>query len=318
MSSTVYTLRPFNPDTDFPRQVEILNSFEPVKTTIELVKEEHANIPEGAIRREMVATDVNGYMVGIGTVNCNLWMTTRRFWLQISVDPTYRHQGIGSQLYDDLYAFARQQNAVRIESGLPEHLTESKAFAEKRGFVVNRHIFDSILDLDTFDETPYSGVVDAVKQSGIRMFTYADLGDTEENRRKFYKFSVQLFNDVPGMDFPDPPYEQWLKQGIEGSLFAADSHFFAADGDRWVGWAGLMYFKDGHLLVNWMTGIDRAYRGRKIALALKLLTIDYAKQKGVPRMRTNNDSLNAPMLAINRKLGYKPVPGWYRMNKEPA
>jgi hypothetical protein len=30
-------------------------------------------------------------------------------------------------------------------------------------------------------------------------------------------------------------------------------------------------------------------------------------------VRTDNDSKNAPMLAVNRKLGYKPEPGYYRL-----
>ena len=30
-------------------------------------------------------------------------------------------------------------------------------------------------------------------------------------------------------------------------------------------------------------------------------------------IRTNNDSNNAPMLAVNRKLGYKSEPGLYRL-----
>jgi hypothetical protein len=33
----------------------------------------------------------------------------------------------------------------------------------------------------------------------------------------------------------------------------------------------------------------------------------------VDYIRTNNDSQNAPILAINRKLGYTAEPGGYRM-----
>jgi hypothetical protein len=32
-------------------------------------------------------------------------------------------------------------------------------------------------------------------------------------------------------------------------------------------------------------------------------------------MRTNNDSKNEPMLAVNRKVGYKPEPGYLRYRK---
>jgi hypothetical protein len=57
------------------------------------------------------------------------------------------------------------------------------------------------------------------------------------------------------------------------------------------------------------TGVLRAYRGRRLALALKLLSISAAQRYDVDYLYTNNDSSNAPMLAINRRLGYQESPG---------
>lgn len=61
------------------------------------------------------------------------------------------------------------------------------------------------------------------------------------------------------------------------------------------------------------TGVDPAWHGKGIALALKVLAIDCARRYGADYISTNNDSENAPMLAINRTLGYQPQPGFYRM-----
>ncbi|MCZ8515704.1 hypothetical protein O9H85_25490 [Paenibacillus filicis] len=50
---------------------------------------------------------------------------------------------------------------------------------------------------------------------------------------------------------------------------------------------------------------------------MKRLTIRLAVREGAAYLRTHNDSQNGPMLNINRdKLGYKPVPGYYRMVKD--
>lgn len=57
----------------------------------------------------------------------------------------------------------------------------------------------------------------------------------------------------------------------------------------------------------------RDYRGRGLAQALKLQTVLLARRAGMRTIRTNNDSLNAPMLAVNRKLGYRPEPGYYEL-----
>ena len=69
-------------------------------------------------------------------------------------------------------------------------------------------------------------------------------------------------------------------------------------------------------MFNAFNGVRREYRGRGIALALKLLAIDFCRRSGAARIRTNNDSENAPMLAINRRLGYVPEPGWYVLRRE--
>ena len=104
--SLPYTLRPFNPDTDFPRHIEIRNAFEPIKLTIDLAKENYNTKPAGMIERELVAVDQNGYVVAVGNTGCAPWMfDTRRFWIGITVDPDVHHRGIGTMLYNDLYAF---------------------------------------------------------------------------------------------------------------------------------------------------------------------------------------------------------------------
>ena len=87
----------------------------------------------------------------------------------------------------------------------------------------------------------------------------------------------------------------------------------AADGDNIIGLAAVGAMSSDLDMGNMITGVDRAYRGRKIAQALKLLTIRFARSYGAKTIRTNNDSENAPMLAINRKLGYQPHPGIYRL-----
>jgi RimJ/RimL family protein N-acetyltransferase len=62
---------------------------------------------------------------------------------------------------------------------------------------------------------------------------------------------------------------------------------------------------------NMFTGTQRAYRGRGLGLAVKLASIAWAREHGITQIATRNDETNAPMLAINRRLGY--VPGGRRV-----
>ena len=59
--------------------------------------------------------------------------------------------------------------------------------------------------------------------------------------------------------------------------------------------------------------VEESHRGRGIAQALKVRGIMWAKIQSMPIIRTDNDSLNAPMLAVNRKLGYRPEVGFYKL-----
>jgi GNAT superfamily N-acetyltransferase len=57
-----------------------------------------------------------------------------------------------------------------------------------------------------------------------------------------------------------------------------------------------------------MTAVLRAFRGRGIASALKLATIAWAIEHGLAVLETGNDEANAPMRAVNARLGYGPMP----------
>ncbi|GIV90722.1 MAG: hypothetical protein KatS3mg055_3240 [Chloroflexus sp.] len=64
------------------------------------------------------------------------------------------------------------------------------------------------------------------------------------------------------------------------------------------------------------TAVRRDYRGRGIALALKLHTIAYAKAMGVTGIRTDNDSTNQAMWHINQRLGFLRGPVWVVLRRQ--
>ncbi|MGG4107132.1 GNAT family N-acetyltransferase [Paenibacillus lautus] len=88
----------------------------------------------------------------------------------------------------------------------------------------------------------------------------------------------------------------------------------AKDGDRYIGVVTLQQNEQTQAMYHEYTGVLPEYRGRRIALALKLLGIQTARACGVPYLRTHNDSMNVPMLRINRDLiGFRAEPGNYKM-----
>jgi RimJ/RimL family protein N-acetyltransferase len=63
--------------------------------------------------------------------------------------------------------------------------------------------------------------------------------------------------------------------------------------------------------------VDKNYRGRKLGQAVKVLALRYARDVlKVDTVRTNHNAQNAPMIAIDRKLGYVQTPGFFMMVKK--
>jgi RimJ/RimL family protein N-acetyltransferase len=56
-----------------------------------------------------------------------------------------------------------------------------------------------------------------------------------------------------------------------------------------------------------MTATLPEFRRRGLALAVKLAAARWAQANGLERVLTENDERNAGMLAINERLGYRPI-----------
>ncbi|MCA9972993.1 MAG: GNAT family N-acetyltransferase, partial [Anaerolineales bacterium] len=240
------------------------------------------------------------------------------FYLSVAVDPAARGQGIGGRLYAALTAAARHMAAARLVARVRDDEPDSLAFAQRRGFALHHHLFTSVLDLQAFDERPFAHLPAAVAAAGMRLTTLAAEGDTPAARRQLYDLNHTTHLDNPAADGTFPDFDSFNEMFNTASWFRPEAQFLAFDGDRAVGLAAVGYFAHTNSLYHFMTGVDRAYRGRQIAAALKLRTIQYGRALGADYMRTDNDSRNAAMLAINRRFGYRPRGGSYWLHKEPV
>jgi GNAT superfamily N-acetyltransferase len=303
---------------DFARIAELISATQPEPVTEANVLEWERRVLEGQIRRRTVAVAESDQVVGYGIVQHYRSMGEGRFYLCVTVDPTWRRQGIGAQLYDNALDFATSHGAVLLESEVRENDVDGVRFARARGFVVNRHLFESVIDLATFDESRYAGLVEAVQASGIGFLSLADVGMDPGYFRQLYEVNYRAVQDDPASTGNWVSFEEFERTLRGASWFDSQGQIMALDAATGavVGLAAIGFFANTHRASNMITGVDRAYRGRKIALALKLLAIRYAQEKGASCIVTDNDSQNAPMLAINRKLGYVPRPGIFRLLKQ--
>jgi len=306
------TFRPINLETDAADIARLYNST--VNETLSLEGLLDWWTPRtGEIRITMLAQDKTGAAIGYWDIDHETWMTPGTFKMKVVVAPEARGHGLGAQMYCEALRLARERGATHFESYIRETDTVSIKFAEARGFKIQHHGFESILDLADFDEHRFDDLVKQVQAQGFHFFSLAEAGVTEENKHKLYEVNRISGLDNPGNDETFPDYYAFSKDVFEASWFRADTQLLASHADHWVGLSAIGIYPTDRHAYNAFTGVLREYRGRGLAQALKLQTILLAKKEGMRFVRTHNDSNNAPMLAINRKLGYKAEPGYYKL-----
>lgn len=233
------------------------------------------------------------------------------------VQPSGRGRGVGSALWETVLEEARQQGAA-LAASVDDTDAESLRWAAKRGFVQHAHRFASELDLTAFDAAAHAPALANALAQGV---TFTDLAAADAATvDRYLNFVADRLTETPDLvglprwplaqvreilrldgtpDFPARP--DWLILAV------------APDGE-WLGTSAMIRFRTRPVLYNELTAVISTARGRGLALPLKLQAIARAREEGYALMRTNNLSTNAPMLRVNRQLGFVPQPGRFELH----
>ncbi len=228
----------------------------------------------------------------------------------IWIAPEQWSEALADALLDKALEFARSREAKRLTTYLTLYTPDDPLapFLTRHGFTEVDRIVPVMLDLATFDQARFLSPA----PDGIQFFSYAEAGDTDENRHKLYALGVTLDRDVPSNDtHGEPsPFEDWQKRFDRPEHDPNTLMLAANDKDEWVAISQLGFQEQTNIGWTFLTGVLREYRGLGIAYALKLRAIDAAIARGCPLILTENHEDNAPMRAINKKLGFVPdAPG---------
>lgn len=307
------TLRPFDPTRDYPAVVAIFNANFPnfQDSESEFRYGDSYRDPKHHWARVVVESE-SGAVVGYGqSAHDTHSFHPTQFQVDVFVAPEQQGKGYGKALFDRVLADLAPLQPTALRTHTVEGTERALRFLADRGFKEEMSYAESWLDVNAFDPSRFAGAEERVLAQGIRLTTFAELGHTDpELRQKFYAFAQVIQADIPSPEpFTPIAYEVWAKR-FEYSGYIPQANFLALDGETFVGLSTLWGREADNHLQTGATGIARSHRRRGIALALKLRAIAFAKERGAPIIRTDNEVNNEGMLSINRALGFVKQPGW--------
>jgi GNAT superfamily N-acetyltransferase len=231
--------------------------------------------------------------------------------LNLEVDPAHRRRGIGTRLLDAAVANVGE-TPLTMWTVISEEDVGSLMFAADHGFVERDRMFESSLDLTTFQTDAFREAREHALARGIR-FTTLSAEDRPALRRQLYELTDQLDRDIPSVEpLQSSTYEEWVSGWLEAPHSRPDLLAIAFDGDRPVAVSSIIVMPDGTAF-NHMSGVLASHRGQRLGLAVKVEALRLAQEAGIGEVRTDNHARNGPMLAINARLGYRPRPNFIEL-----
>jgi mycothiol synthase len=305
---------------DFPAIAEVTNScWADKRTTAEALEDEASKIPDHIKHGGFVAEKDGEVVAHAEYTHFTGMYHAQKFWGWINVMPKHRNQGVGSQLFTTLIEALNTYDPISLRSATREDQASALHLVNKWGFTESKRYWESRLNLQAFDLTPYLNVGEKPTSQGIEITTLSELSKRDTHyKEKYYDMWCEARLDVPRPEpATDISFEQWHTWIMESPYMIPEATCIAVDEAEkcYVGVSQLLRAADGDYLETGLTGVRRAYRRKGIALAMKLKGIAYAKQQGASEIRTSNESTNQAMLAINEMLGYVKQPVWIEFVK---
>ncbi len=314
-------LRAFRP-ADYAALAALQRACEPEHPLNEAHWRHEDGLEDPRVKRGRVVAVEEGVPIAYaGYMQYSMMFHPRRFVLYGGVAPAARGQGLGRALYAWLLAALAPFAPERLGVGLWADQGEGEAWLARRGYRETLREIESALELGAFLPADWIAAEARARSAGVRLASLADLGDGEAWRRRIYELDMAFSTDIPMTGPLTPPdYAIYAHLYFACPGFQPELCWLAlapgAEGEEVVGlcWHALAPMpKELETIVS---GVRRDQRGQGIALALKSRALADAEARGFTRVVTRNAATNAGMLAVNTRLGYRPIGARLIMEKE--
>ena len=241
--------------------------------------------------------------------------------LYLYVVPEQRRQGLGNQLYADMLQVMVDNKLKTLRVRINSAWMDGIAFSKDHGFTERGHSIRMGLDLQRFDDNLYDAIISRLQGEGFKFTSIAALGNTLEAQQKLYKLNDATSSDTPGSEGEHawPSFDDFQQSVCRAKWYKPEGQMVVIDTltGEWVAMSAITRMEGNDFAYNLHTGVQRNYRSRKLAQAVKVLALRFARDVlHTSRVETDHNSKNLPMIAIDIKLGYKELFRYYSMQKK--
>jgi GNAT superfamily N-acetyltransferase len=310
---TVIRVRRFA-EPDLMACLAITNAMDPAHpvSLSEARRDDDAWNAERHYRSRYVAEEAGGGILGWGQIAHTPWQFhPHKYGLHLEVEPEHRRRGVGGLLLERLLEELRARAALLVRAVATEGDAETIDFLSRRGFREVWRELESRLELAQFDPTPFAGAAERVERQSVIITTLAaEMARDQAVLQELYELHVTCDRDTEQLDpVTHPPFEEFVAHEVNGPRTIVEAWFLARADQRLIAMSSLERLTgSADMLEPGFTAVHPAYRGRGIALALKLRTIAFAREQGYRYIKTGSNAVNERMLGINAALGFQPQP----------
>ena len=236
----------------------------------------------------------------------------RNCYVDVYLDAAHMDDELLVYLWNWLEEEVAREGAWTLNAFAAEEETHMKEVLAQIGYERDREDRVWDLNLETHGARLASEAAaarTAMEEQGIKLTTVSDWNDPQRFE-KLHRLNDETRQDIPSSTPILPQPFDYFMSRLMAPGHSLDRTWIALDGDEPVALSLLIYPPVRGNVWTGYTCCARSHRGRGIARAVKLQTLDQAIQLGVTHVRTDNDFENAPMLHINETLGYESLPGY--------
>lgn len=268
-----------------------------------------------ALRR---IVEVGGRPIGVGEVYRSPYFAEEgHFVVTAGLVPRWRSRHAMRSLADAIEEDAAALDPVRLVTYAAGHDTLGMSVARAKGYEPFQCETEYVLHVSGFDEAAHAARLAKPADHGIRIVSVRDLAHEPRRDWRIWELDAELFQQIPGEQGARPDFAPWRAQVINRPDFLADGSFVAVDTatGEYVGLTLLFAEPRRGVATIEITGVRASHRRMGLATALKVRSIAWAKQAGLSRVHTYNDTTNEPIRRLNESLGFVAGGEWWTLHQ---